>query len=299
MRVAVCSDLHLEFGDIVLKNTDSAEVLILSGDIAVAKDLSEESDRFNKKSVRYHTFFKNCCEEFSTVIYIMGNHEHYNGDFAETYDILKSRLSYLSNLFVLEKDTVKVGDITFVGGSLWTDMNNEDQFTMYHVARSMNDFRIIENSNQKLTRKVPIYKKGEDGQYVIGENGSYIQIGEKFKEYPAIFTPETAVDDHKKFLKYLETVLRKDGKFIVVGHHAPSKLSTHPRYQNDTLMNGGYSSSLDFFIEDHPEIVLWTHGHTHEIFDYNIGSTRIVCNPRGYINYEERADQFKLKFIDV
>ena len=33
-------------------------------------------------------------------------------------------------------------------------------------------------------------------------------------------------------------------------------------------MNGGYSSSLDFFIESHPQIKLWTHGHTHETFDY-------------------------------
>jgi Icc-related predicted phosphoesterase len=90
-----------------------------------------------------------------------------------------------------------------------------------------------------------------------------------------------------------------DRKYVVVGHHAPSKASTHPRYQNDTLMNGGYSSSLDEFIIDHPQIKLWTHGHTHEDFDYMIGSTRIVCNPRGYINHEGRADDFKLKYLEI
>ena len=36
MKVAVCSDLHLEFGTIELKNTESADVLILSGDICLA-----------------------------------------------------------------------------------------------------------------------------------------------------------------------------------------------------------------------------------------------------------------------
>ena len=41
MKIAVCSDLHLEFGPISLENTDNAEVLILSGDICVAKDLGE------------------------------------------------------------------------------------------------------------------------------------------------------------------------------------------------------------------------------------------------------------------
>ena len=39
--------------------------------------------------------------------------------------------------------------------------------------------------------------------------------------------------------------------------------------------------------------------HTHEDFDYLIGSTRIICNPRGYINYEDRADHFELKVVEV
>jgi hypothetical protein len=30
-----------------------------------------------------------------------------------------------------------------------------------------------------------------------------------------------------------------------------------------------------------------------------IGSTRIVCNPRGYINYEDCADHFELQYIDI
>jgi predicted phosphodiesterase len=39
MKIAVCSDLHLEFGDLVLRNEEGADVLILGGDILVAKDL--------------------------------------------------------------------------------------------------------------------------------------------------------------------------------------------------------------------------------------------------------------------
>ena len=88
-------------------------------------------------------------------------------------------------------------------------------------------------------------------------------------------------------------------KFVVAGHHSPSKLSTHPKYQDDQLMNGAYSSDLSEFILDHPQIKLWTHGHTHHEFDYMIGSTRIACNPRGYIGYEPQADDFKLKYLEV
>ena len=41
MKIALCSDLHLEFAPISLENTENAYVLILSGDICVANDLLE------------------------------------------------------------------------------------------------------------------------------------------------------------------------------------------------------------------------------------------------------------------
>ena len=78
MKIAVCSDLHLEFADIELKNEDNADVLILGGDICVAKDIAN-IDSFRGDTFR--EFFKRCSKEFPHVIYIMGNHEHYNGDF--------------------------------------------------------------------------------------------------------------------------------------------------------------------------------------------------------------------------
>ena len=40
MKIAICSDIHLEFGDINLQNTENADVLILGGDICVAADIS-------------------------------------------------------------------------------------------------------------------------------------------------------------------------------------------------------------------------------------------------------------------
>jgi hypothetical protein len=35
------------------------------------------------------------------------------------------------------------------------------------------------------------------------------------------------------------------------------------------------------------------------VFDYMIGSTRIFCNPRGYKDYEDRADEFELLTVEV
>jgi hypothetical protein len=48
----------------------------------------------------------------------------------------------------------------------------------------------------------------------------------------------------------------------------------------------------DFFLCDVRKLIetaqpaLWIHGHTHESCDYQIGRTRVVCNPYGYAGHE-------------
>jgi hypothetical protein len=37
----------------------------------------------------------------------------------------------------------------------------------------------------------------------------------------------------------------------------------------------------------------------HDPFDYGIGGTRVFCNPRGYIQYEQRAQEFELQVIEL
>ena len=313
MKISVCSDVHLEFGQLELFNDDNADVLVLSGDICVANDLMQHDpygimDNIGRSS-RYHKFFQECSARFPHVLYVFGNHEHYNGDFGNSFKQVKDNLSYLKNMHVLDKEVFKLDDITFIGGTLWTDMNKEDALTLFHIRKAMNDFQCVDNSNRMVSRKVPIYEQNllytEDGKngakYTKDEKGFHKQIGFKHIEEVSRFCPEDAVEDHKKMLEFIQSVIegRDNEKFVVCGHHAPSRRSTHPRYAHDTLMNGGYSSSLDEYIMDHPQIKLWTHGHTHEDFDYIIGETRIVCNPRGYINYESRANSFKLKTFEV
>jgi Icc-related predicted phosphoesterase len=75
-------------------------------------------------------------------------------------------------------------------------------------------------------------------------------------------------------------------RVILVNHMAPSVLSINERYKSDRVMNGAYFSDLSEFILDHPQIVMITHGHVHNPCDYMIGSTRVVCNPRGYEGFE-------------
>jgi len=304
MKIALASDLHLEFGTISLEN-EGADVLILSGDIMVADRLGDR-DLYNvmgeaSQSNRYHTFMQECSARFPHVIYIAGNHEHYDGDFATTIPKLKEKFSYLKNVYILDKEMKTINDVTFIGGTLWTNMNNMDSLTLYQVKTMMNDFRIVKNSNRKVSRKVPTYRKSEDGQYALDEKGLFISDGFKFKEEIAKFSPEDAASDHVAMMQFIEHTIKgmNDEKFVVVGHHAPSKLSTKPQYEKDVILNGAYSSDLSEFMLDHPQIKLWTHGHTHHEFEYVIGETKIVCNPRGYIGYEPNASNFKLKYWEV
>ena len=278
MKLYVTSDIHLEFGDIDFTNDDNVDVLILGGDICVAVDIGrpDSGNIFEgARSRRVRDFFLRCSQRFPRTILIMGNHEHYHGDFAKSQNILQNMLDQagISNIHILEKSTVDINGYLFIGGTLWTDFNDRDKSTMSHAEYFMSDYRSVKNTNDKKIWK---------------------------------FIPKHALEDHEKMVEYIATVLaerraqgRHDRRVVVVGHHCPSRLSTHPRYAKETLMNGCYSSELDTFILDHPEIQLWTHGHTHEDFDYMIGSTRIVCNPRGYINYESRANGWKPKLVEL
>jgi Icc-related predicted phosphoesterase len=279
MKIAITSDVHLEFGDLDLHNEENADVLILGGDIFIATELTDfvhdenaqivaATSSVRARAKRYVDFVTRCAERFKHVILIMGNHEHYHGDFAKSANIVRGTFGDLHNVHFLDKEWRIINGVLFYGGTLWTDMNGEDIDTLHRIRFMMNDFNCVKNIT-------------EDGK--------------------TVFMPEDAVEDHFAFRRGLDEVLALHPNMptVVVGHHAPSKASTHPRYKNEIVMNGAYSSNLDNFILDRRQIKLWTHGHTHEDFDYMIGTTRVVCNPRGYDGYEAKADEFKLKYVDI
>ena len=149
-------------------------------------------------------------------------------------------------------------------------MNRNDGLTMHAVKDMMNDYRVIRH----------------DG---LG----YIKL-----------RPAHTVSRHRDTLEYFKLVIdeRKDSKIVVVSHMAPSAQSVHLKYKNAQLVNGAYYSDLSEFILDRPQIQLWIHGHTHHNFDYTIGTTRVVCNPRGYVGYErgtQEQDPYYPMIIDL
>lgn len=282
MKIALCSDLHLEFEDVNLKNTGGAEVLILSGDIMIAEDLHNHPEmdyglysnvniadlgRRQKVALRFREFLKRCSKEFPHVVYVAGNHEFYHGRWSESLTHLRTECAKYPNIYFLERDIKVINEVSFIGATLWTDCNRNDRLTILTLNGMMNDYRVIRNDEHNYSR----------------------------------LHPDSTIQRHHQTMGYLKQVLpdMKDKKVVFVGHHGPSAKSTHPKYQYETHMNGGYRSDLDEFIMDHPQIVLWTHGHMHDPFDYMIGTTRVVCNPRGYSGHDEQADNFQLKYLDI
>ena len=306
MKIALASDLHLEFGPITLNNEENADVLVLAGDICVAKHFVDGNPTYLQHLAKeYRQFFDHVTREFPQVVYILGNHEFYSGDVAKTYNILREHLDY-SNLHILEKETWTHQGHTFVCGTLWTDMDDSNSLTMSYCKDAMNDFREVRNSNRMTVRRVPLYMENSlytddgknGGKYIKDEKGNLIPNGVKFKEESSRWSPEDSVEDHRKMMDYIDHATREPGSYIVVGHHCPSELSVADCYKGN-LLNGAFRSRLDDFIAYRPQIQLWLHGHTHHNFDYEIGSTRVVCNPRGYIEHEAIADSFKLQYLEI
>ncbi|HEX7908676.1 MAG TPA: metallophosphoesterase [Paraburkholderia sp.] len=247
MKLLVLSDLHNEFEPLEVDTEviAQADAVVLAGDIHT-KD----------RSVEWAQSFVN--DPAKPVILVAGNHEFYGGHFDYTLAKLRER-AHGTNIHFLEKDMLVLGDVRFVGCTLWTDFrlyagDITSAISMRDAQSAMQDFRLI--------RATSTYRK----------------------LYPA-----DTVRRHELSRAWLANILKEphDGKTVVVTHHAPSQGSVEAQYEGDSL-TPAYASNLEALMG--PPVCLWIHGHMHTSFDYiappddapNERGTRVICNPRGY-----------------
>lgn len=273
MKIAVASDLHLEFADLEIINTDGADVLVLAGDILVAADLHNHPTpevpyppavistlgKRQRLAQEYRNFIGRASANFPHVVVVAGNHEFYHGKWVGGIQTLRDEYGAYPNVHFLERGTVVLGGTVFVGGTLWTDMNGGDPVTLHAIQDMMNDYQMVRHDELGYTK----------------------------------LRPDHTLARHKETLNYFTAVIdsHKEGKVVVVSHMAPSRLSISDRYKNQSIMNGAFASSLEEFILDRPQITAWIHGHLHSESDYTLGNTRIICHPRGYVGYERQAQE--------
>ena len=186
------------------------------------------------------------------VIYVPGNHEWYAYRQPFTMSDESKRRQALADMLgihLLQDAEIIIDGVRFLGSTLWTDyaLDGNPAAAMRYAQRAMNDHRLI----------FP-------------------------RELGQPFTPKDALRYHKQSLVWLGGALRTpfDGKTVVVTHHLPHPKSVHPSYAGD-LLNPAFCSDLSGLVES-SGATLWVHGHAHTSCDYVAGTTRVVCNPKGY-----------------
>ena len=144
MLIRLLSDLHQEFRPYEIEKLpeDKDTVLVLAGDIDVGVDACD--------------FIIEQSANFAHVLYLLGNHEFYHNDLYRLADEVRGELADIPNVSFLDNDDVVIGDVRFIGSTLWSDMDDENPHSMFIIERSMNDYKYIKQSGMRIVAATTI-----------------------------------------------------------------------------------------------------------------------------------------------
>ena len=256
MKIQLLSDLHLEaHPDWQANPLPGADVLVLAGDIGSYQAGSQlGGDDFG-------------LERFSPrggwpvpVLFVPGNHEYDTLDFDTAHARLRACCERLGITW-LERESVELGGVRFVGTTLWTDFD-------------------------ALAAREPAAKqlKARDKAF---RAANYYLKKTLTTRHGAPWLADGLREQALRCQDWLRAALAQphDGPTVVVTHFAPSLHSADPRYG---LVPGtaGFCNGLDALLA---QADLWLHGHLHSASDYRLGRCRVVANPLGYARKNEQA----------
>lgn len=203
-----------------------------------------------------------------TVLYVAGNHESYGSSIQRTLHDLKERARG-THIQFLQNDEYIVKGIRFLGTTLWSTFNffESEELRRQSIAAAVpfiRDFSRIESDQAPGT---PFSTDDMDALFAHNKAWLAGKLNEPFQ-----------------------------GPTVVITHHAPSPRSIHARFK-DSLVNPCFVSNTEELMGSE-RAALWIHGHTHNSFDYNVKGTRVLCNPRGYVqNGELENPQFNPQLV--
>lgn len=185
------------------------------------------------------------------VVYVAGNHEFYGQHWDDLIPEMRAAAAG-TNVFFLENQAVTIGNVRFIGATLWTDFNlyGTPGYSMGLAQELMTDFKLIQDGPPDARVKL---------------------------------LPERTVERFHDSLAAISQLVEQPfaGKTIVVTHHLPSPACVAREFRGDRC-TPAFASHLDECILQYPAIKYWVHGHTHTSMDVMVGATRILCNPAGY-----------------
>ncbi len=261
MKLQLASDLHLENQpDFRLEPVSGAELLVLAGDIGSYQRNSRlPGDDFGLE--RFSPLPQHAGWP-TPVFYVPGNHEYDGLDFDDTHARLRRTCERLGITW-LERETVVLGGIRFVGTTLWSDFDA----LVPPGATPAQALKI----RGKAFRAANFYL-----QKLGGTRGGQPWLADTMREQALVCQD------------WLRRALAAPfaGPTVAVTHFAPSLASADPRYG---LVPGtaGFCNALDDLL---PQARLWLHGHLHCLSDYEKDGCRVVANPLGYAAKGEQAD---------
>ncbi len=193
------------------------------------------------------------------VVMVMGNHEYYRTVLPLELALARSSAPKF-DIHLLENDVAVIGGVRFLGATLFSNYrifgDHNAPFAMRAAADGMQDHKKITWSKSPWRR----------------------------------FRPQEALLLHAASANFFSEALAVPfaGPSIAVSHMAPHPGSIDPRFR-ENLLTGAYVSDLSSIITKGRPL-LWIHGHVHTNFDYRVGDTRIVCNPRAYPGENDHFD---------
>lgn len=279
MNIQLLSDLHLESNPhFRVKPLPGADLLVLAGDIGSYQSGSLLSslgiDDFGLARFSPLPVALGGAAWPTPVLFLPGNHEYDGLDFEQADRRLRESCERLG-LIWLERQTVVLQGVRFVGCTLWTDFDALMTSPANSARNQAGDITLAEQrkAREKAYRAANFYLK----------KNHFFRRGQ----------PMLAEDVREEGLKsqaWLREALAQpfDGPTVVVTHFAPSLLSADPRY-GLTPGSAGFCNSLDELLS---LATLWLHGHLHCPNDYVKHGCRVVANPLGYARKGEQ-DAFR------
>lgn len=143
-------------------------------------------------------FLESICKYYKLVIYIPGNHEWYTVPSYKplSYKILEQRLEQLnkaiSNLYVLNRNSIVIGKYCICGATLWTNPNNT--FNKYIVRIhniTIEKYKKMHNNDLTYIKKIKEYCKVNNLKLVVVTHHpptlKVLEENKKCKKFPHLY----------------------------------------------------------------------------------------------------------------